>query len=328
MNYSSIAPVVPAVANIVDLPLDQALALVEKAFDTESIRARQIAADEVVEYYRQSERAYRMFHSGAGALHIGMRTSDAPADANDKVGHRRHVELFAEQLDAIDAKRAIEFGCGMGFNVRSLAEQFADREFVGVDLSPHHLRSARRDAKGLANVEFVEANYQQLSFSDGSFDALLAIETLCQTDDQQLALAEAYRVLRPGGRMMVIDCFRNQPLESFDAPLQQAARLVEKTAAVDAFAVMDSWQAMATSLGFSLVSVVDRSADTATDLARLYRLSRRFFNMSLAVKLIRRTMPPLAVENAICGLLMPYTVGYSAHGYYSVVLEKPASVGN
>ena len=315
---------IPPVANIPDLPLDEAIALVEKAFDTPTITSRKIASQGVVEYYRQSERAYRMFHSGEGALHIGLRGEGESPDADD-VGHRRHIELFAEQLQAIGARQVIEFGCGMGFNVRGLSKKFPEAKFTGVDLSPQHLRLARRDAVGLANLQFIEANYQSLDLAAGHCDAILAIETLCQTDDQRLALAEAYRLLRPGGRMMVIDCFRNAPLESLDSNLAHAARLVEKTAAVDAFAELAPWKAMAGELGFAIQQCTDHSAETATDLGRLYRLSRRFFKMSLAVKLIRKTMPPLAVENAICGLLMPFTVGLGAHGYYSVVLEKPPS---
>ncbi len=310
------------VAQIPDKPLSEALAAVAKVFDAPAIASRDVGAADVVEYYRQSERAYRMFHSGEGALHIGLST--AATDSGD-LGHARHPQLFAEQLNAIGAQRAIEFGCGLGYNVRTLARQMPGCHFVGVDLSPNHIKSARRDASGLENLEFREANYQQLEVADASFDAVLAIETLCQTSDQRLALAEAFRILRPGGRMLVIDCFRKQPLVEFDEELQQAAGLVEKTAAVDAFALLADWQRMVEQVGLEIVNITDRSAETCRDLARLYRLASRFFKMSVAVKLIRRAMPGLALENAVCGLLMPYTVGYGAHGYYSIVLEKPPS---
>lgn len=310
------------VASIADLPLREALALVRAMFDAEQISRRQIEADDVVEYYRQSERAYRMFHSGEGALHIGLCADDAAGDAED-VGHRRHVELFAEQVEAVDAQQIIEFGSGLGYNVRTLAGMMPQRQFIGVDLSPHHTKSASRDAAGTENVQFIEGNYQHLNLPAATFDAVLAIETLCQTSDQRLAVAEAFRLLKPGGRMMVIDCFRNQPLDALTTDLGEAAVLVEKTAAVDGFAQIDEWREMADGVGFRLVDCTDRSHETARDLRRLYRLARRFFKMSLAVKLIRRAMPKLAMENAVCGLLMPYTVGHEAHGYYTLVLEKP-----
>lgn len=310
---------VPSVADIPDLPLAEALALVEKHFNDREIIARKIEAEAVVEYYRQSQRAYRMFHSREGALHIGLSTGET-GDA----GHARHPALFAAELEAVGAKRAIEFGCGAGYNVRTLARQMPERRFLGVDLSEAHITAARRDAAGLNNVNFEVANYESLDRPDASFDAVLAVETLCQTSDQRRALAEAFRLLRPGGRMVVIDCFRSAPLESFPAELQRAALLVEKTAAVDAFAEFHGWTRMVKSLGFNILDATDRSHETAIDLARLYRLARRFFKMSAAVRLIRRAMPPLAMESSVCGLLMPYTVGHGAHAYYSMVLEKPA----
>lgn len=315
---------IPPVAAIADMPLAEALALVDTVFDDRQIATRSIEADDVVEYYRQSERAYRMFHSGEGALHIGL-VDEQLAEASDDMGHSRHAQLFAEQLGETDARHAIEFGCGMGYNVRALARRFSKVEFTGVDLSKRHVEAATREGRELQNAAFEVGNYEQLRFSDASFDAVLAIETLCQTGDQSNALTEAFRLLRPGGRMMVIDCFRNAPLNTFDDDMQRAAVLVEKTAAVDAFAEVDSWKEMVRTVGFDIMVSTNRSSETARDLARLYKLGRRFFKMSAAVKLIRRAMPPLAMENSVCGLLMPYTVGQGAHGYYSFVLEKPAT---
>jgi len=316
---------ISSVASIPAEPLAVALALVDGVFDDREITSRTIDSTGVVEYYRQSERAYRMFHSGEGALHIGMcdeeNSDTSDADSSD-VGHGRHPALFAAELESITATRAIEFGCGAGYNVRTLAKQYSAIQFTGVDLSKRHVKAARRDARGIGNVQFEVANYETLDAGDGAYDAVLAIETLCQTTDQSRAISEAFRVLRPGGRLVVIDCFRNGPLDAFDTDLARAALLVEKTAAVDAFAEIDSWRAMVQDVGFNVLDATDRSHETARDLARLYKLARRFFKMSAAVKLIRRAMPPLAMENSVCGLLMPYTVGHGLHGYYSIVLEK------
>src|SRR5690606_5722140 len=153
-------------------------------------------------------------------------------------------------IEDVDAANVIEFGSGMGYNVRTLAKEMPHRRFTGIDLSPHHTATARREARGMANVEFLEANYQQLEIPSRSCDALLAIETLCQGGDQRVALAQACRRLRPGGRMLVIDCFRKQSLDLVAPELREAALLVEKTAAVDAFAELEAWKQMATEVGF------------------------------------------------------------------------------
>ncbi|MEM8865727.1 MAG: class I SAM-dependent methyltransferase [Planctomycetota bacterium] len=308
----------PDIAAAADLSLNEALALVSGQFDAEEILDRPIELADVEEYYRQSDRGYRLFHSREGALHIALGC-DGHRDTNC---YSRQAEIFREHLDAIGAERAIEFGCGMGFNTRWLAEHCADRTFVGLDLTESHIRHATKLAGSLANVEFVQGNYEALSYPENSFDAVLAVETLCQTPNLRQALAEAHRVLRPGGRLVVIDCFRSLSLEQFDPPLRKAARLVEKTTAVAGFAVVADWIALAESVGLPFVEDQDLSAETRQNLTRLYSLAKRFFKMPRAMRAMTKAFPPRLLENSICGLLMPYTVGHGAHTYRAITVEK------
>lgn len=309
-----------SIAAIPGISLGEALALVGQRFDAAAIAGRSIDLDGVAEYYRQSDRGYRMFHSREGALHIALGGDGH----RDTTGYARHAGLFRQHLDAIGARRAIEFGCGMGYNLRRLATDCPDREFVGVDLTAPHIDFAGSKASGLPNASFEVANYETLPHGDEAFDAVLAVETLCQTNDQPRALREALRVLRPGGRLVVIDCFRVRPIETYEPDLQRAMRLVEKTTAVDAFSVVDEWTLMAESAGLRLVEDRDLSADTRENLARLHSVARRFFRMPAAVRAMAKAFPPRLLENSICGLLMPYTVGAGAHTYRILVVEKPA----
>jgi len=306
------------IAAVADLSLTEALALVHQHFDARAIADRSIDLRGVEEYYRQSDRGYRLFHSREGALHIALG-SDGYHDTH---GFERQADLFRQQLDAIDAHHAIEFGCGMGYNVRWLARHCPDRTLLGIDLTESHVRHCVKQSAELPNAQFVVGNYEQLSYPDDSFDAVLAVETLCQTAGQQQALSEAHRVLRPGGRLVVIDCFRRVPIETLDAELQTAARLVEKTTAVDAFAVSSEWTELAASVGLREVETRDLSDETRENLARLYSLARRYFKMPVAMRAMAKAFPPMLRENSICGLLMPYTVGLGAHAYQMMVVEK------
>ena len=306
------------IAAIPDLSLTEALALVDQHFDATAIVQRSIDLRGVEEYYRQSDRGYRLFHSREGALHIALG-SDGHHDTH---GFERQAELFRGQLDEIDGHHAVEFGCGMGYNVRWLAEHCPDRTLLGIDLTESHIRHCVKQSAQLPNAQFVVANYEELSYPADSFDAVLAVETLCQTAGQEQALREAHRVLRPGGRLVVIDCFRRVPLESLDHELRQAALLVEKTAAVDRFAVADEWLKLATSVGLREVETRDLSSETRENLARLHSLARRFFKMPVAMRAMAKAFPPMLRENSICGLLMPFTVGLGAHAYQMMVVEK------
>ncbi|HEY2826851.1 MAG TPA: class I SAM-dependent methyltransferase [Pirellulales bacterium] len=305
-------------AGVVDQSLAECLDMLRRTFDLERIAGQRIFLPDVAEYYQQSDAAYRLFHSSDGALHLALNRDGS----FDPAGYYAHAEIVERQIGECAAERILEAGSGNGFNTLYLARKHPGRQFVGVDLTGQHVAGAREAAHGATNLEYVEGNYESLDFAGGAFDVAFGVETFCQTDDMRRALTEMHRVLRPGGRLVVIDCFRQRPLDEFDADLQLAAKLVEKTTAVDGFAVISQWLDLARSIGFTALEVDDESAHVVHNLARLYRLARGFFDDPALVETVRETVPPLMLQNAICGLLMPYTVGGGAHGYYRVALAR------
>ncbi len=310
------------IASIPDLSLAECLQIVAKHFDAQSLSRQSINADAVLEYYRQSDRGYRLFHSKEGAMHVALDRGDEFSTA----GYLGQVELIAERLQQIAVARVLEIGCGVGYNTRNLAERFPDCEFTGVDLSPNHVKAAAKEAGKLSNIRFEQGDFHKLRFDDNSFDAVFAVECLCQGTDWQSAIDEVHRVLRPGGLFVVIDCFRQAPLENYYADMQLAARLVEKTMAVEEFAVRDEWLKVAQTNGLVIREQIDLSQSISQNLSRFYSLSRRFFKMPLAARAFLKAFPPRLIENAISGLLMPFTVGSGVHQYYLVTLEKNSSL--
>ena len=114
------------------------------------------------------------------------------------------------------------------------------------------------------------------------------------------------------------------PLDKFAEDLQLAARLVEKTTAVDAFSVVGDFCDVAKQAGFALSEQRDLSPAVAHNLERLYGLARRFFNMRAGVWAMKKSFGTTVLENAICGLLMPFTVGAEVHGYFQLVFQRNA----
>ncbi len=309
----------PAIAAIPDWSLDEALAAVARVFDANELTNRKISLDDVAAYYKQSDRGYRLFHSSQGALHIALG-----CDGHDDTKcFSRQAELFAQHLQETGAIRAIEFGCGMGFNTRWVARHLPECQVRGVDLTSEHIAYCQQQSADRSNLSYEQANYEKLVDDANTFGGVLAVETLCQTTNMKAALREAFRVLTPGGRLVVVDCFRSAPLEQFSPANQQAALLVEKATAVDCFSVFDEWRALCQTIGFVEIAAVDHSAETEQNLRRLHRLARKFFKLPRAVTALARAFPQRLLENSACGLMMPYTVGAGVHVYCSAVFEKP-----
>jgi arsenite methyltransferase len=116
----------------------------------------------------------------------------------------------------VAGEKVIELGCGPGFYSCGLAERFPQIEVLGVDRSPSQLDWARqkRNTLGLNNCRFQSDNVLELSHPNSSFDVLIASRLFTVLPNRRRAVAEMYRVLKPGGR-----CFIAEPRWAFWASI-------------------------------------------------------------------------------------------------------------
>lgn len=99
--------------------------------------------------------------------------------------------------------RVLEVGIGTG---RNLPLYPPETELTGIELSPAMLDQARARAAQLGRpADLRVGDAQKLPFPDAGFDAVIATLTLCSIPDADRAVAEMARVLRPGGRLVLLD---------------------------------------------------------------------------------------------------------------------------
>ncbi len=110
-------------------------------------------------------------------------------------------ELFARERPA----RLLDIGTGTGRVLQLLAPLVETG--IGVDINPEMLRVARvrLDRRELGNCSVRQADMYRLPFPDGAFEAAVFHQVLHFAEDPAAALAEAARVLAPGGRLVVVD---------------------------------------------------------------------------------------------------------------------------
>jgi ubiquinone/menaquinone biosynthesis C-methylase UbiE len=110
-------------------------------------------------------------------------------------------ENLAEALEIVPDERVLDVACGSG-NAALAAARRAWGNTVGADFVPALLERGReRAAAERLEIEFVEADAQDLPFEDASFDVVVSVYGAMFAPDQERTAAELLRVTRPGGRI-------------------------------------------------------------------------------------------------------------------------------
>jgi SAM-dependent methyltransferase len=118
--------------------------------------------------------------------------------------NRRHVHWLKRLLPPGPA-RVLDAGCGTGGLIKALHSANPAWRATGLDFMPLACTLARERTA----VEIVQGSITELPFADGSFDAVVSADVVCQVEDGARALQEFARVVRPGGVVLVnVPAFR------------------------------------------------------------------------------------------------------------------------
>jgi ubiquinone/menaquinone biosynthesis C-methylase UbiE len=109
--------------------------------------------------------------------------------------------LFDSELPS--APVLLDAGCGQGKSFRRLREVFAPSRLLGVDADPDSLTMSRAEARAQGiDIELIGSDCAALQLPDASVDLLFCHQTFHHLVEQEQALAEFYRVLKPGGYLL------------------------------------------------------------------------------------------------------------------------------
>ena len=225
----------------------------------------------VRDYYEENQVLYDVFWSDRDTLSMGYGFWEAGIHTLAEAMRRQHEEIAAA-LAVGPGDVVLEAGCGVGGAMLHMAGRHG-ASGLGITLSPKQARRGRENAAGRGlggRAAFAVADFARSGLRDGAFTRVFACESVCHAQDKSAFLREAFRVLRPGGRILVCDGFLARAPRG-PAEMRAYREWCEGWALPDLASVEDFHAAMA-GAGFRDVAFSDRTAAVLPSARRIWWL--------------------------------------------------------
>lgn len=181
--------------------------------------------------------------------------------ANDALAAAAHMKVGAQVAD---------FCAGLGGPARYFAHTYGVT-VTGIELTPARVEGAGTLTRlvGLENqVRVIEGNVMAVPLPDASMDAVVSQEALLHVPDTAQAIAEAYRILKPGGYLAFTDWIMHAPMSEADTKVMWDGMAVQDLQSAE------SYQALLLDTSFTIESVDDLTADWGPILEKRFAMYR------------------------------------------------------
>lgn len=148
---------------------------------------------------------------------------------------RDHTKEISQALfpqgASLKSMSVLEVGCGPGFYARRLARRYPALHVLGIDRSSRLLAWARSRASSdqLGNCRFQQGDVETVSASVNAVDAVISSRLLLIVENRSTVLAEIFQVLKPGGRLFLIEPTANHKTQFPLAAMRLAMRFIRST---------------------------------------------------------------------------------------------------
>lgn len=222
----------------------------------------------IIDYYRDSENAYKDSWdlNNSLAIHYGYWDEKVKSFPESLL---RMNEVMMETAAIKSFDKVLDAGCGVGGSSIFLATVLGC-SVTGITLSERQVQHAIENAKkkGTGNLtDFKVMDYCNTSFPNESFDVIWGCESICYADEKEKFIKEAFRLLKPGGRLIVADGFVTDIANNDELIIRKWLDGWQ----VNYLESPDRFQNLMEKSGFSNINYRDISKEAAHSSKRLFR---------------------------------------------------------
>lgn len=250
-------------------------------------------------YYDYTVNLYKVFwHGETRALHYGIWDKDT------KTLHEALINTNIKMAEAIGVQKndhVLDAGCGVGGSLFWLHEKYGVTG-EGITISPKQIEKANElaERKGYESfLRFSEQDFTRTHFPEKSFDIVWATESVCHAIRKEDFLKEAYRILKPGGRIVVADGFLERESEN-----QQEQKELEnflRGFALDNLEYSGQFSDKAKEVGFKNIVCTDYTRAILPTAQKMKNMSLWSYPLSKVTSFLRLT-PKLVMYNNRTGI--------------------------
>jgi len=240
-------------------------------------------------------------------MHFGYYRAGANPLNREAMLEQMNAEVLVRlQVDGTCGPRLLDLGCGLGATLRSFARRLPHSQLLGVTRVPWQVEQARAlnaSAGYRDRIDVVEADYENTPLGSSSFDGVYALESSCYArgSDKCMLLEEAHRLLRPGGRIVVVDGFLID--DFFNEAQRHIYRNVCECWVVEEFAELQRFVRCLEKLEFSEITVQHLQMRVAPSVMHVPWVSLKF--LLTEVVFGTRPMTRARWNNVLAPVLLP-----------------------
>lgn len=241
---------------------------------------------DIIEYYDKTRFDYRVAwdNSPTPAVHFGFYRTNTESHTNALMNTN---EVLAEIANIKPGEKVLDAGCGKGGSCFWLV-QHKSIEATGITPVQTQIDDCNTQRESLnlqKETSFVLADYCNTPFPDASFDVVWACESLCHAKNKADFYKEAYRLLKPGGRIIIAEYLRTERPLNVNGEKMLMSWL--NRWAIDDIDTKKEHLLHAKEAGFHDVKIDDVTANMEKSLRKLYENSKKWTWLSILMKFFK-----------------------------------------